>query len=54
MVSIVLDDWKSFAAIGLTVIGSIFAFKMDSDQVCKVSIHAIESCREIVPAFRKG
>lgn len=41
-------NWKSIAALGLSVVGIIFALKMDSNQATEVSIHAIDAyCKEV-------
>ena len=50
---IVKLDWKSFAAIGLSIIGIFSVKKMDPEQVEEVSIHAIDACKEVVPAFSR-
>ena len=36
--------WKFAAALGATVVATIFAVKMDSNAVERVSIHAIDAC----------
>lgn len=39
-------DWKFVVALGTVVIGSIFALKMDAESAEKVSIHAVDACKE--------
>lgn len=42
-------NWKSFSAIGASLIGLIIARKMDSNQAREVSIHAIDACKSVAP-----
>ena len=42
----VILDWKSLLALGLTVVGTIFAVKMEPCAVKEVSIHAIDTAKE--------
>ena len=39
-------DWKFVVALGTVVVGTIFAVKMDADAAERVSIHAIDACKE--------
>ena len=39
-------DWKFVVALGTVVVGIIFAVKMDADAAERVSIHAIDACKE--------
>ena len=39
-------DWKFVVALGTVVIGTIFAVKMDADATERVSIHAVDACKE--------
>ena len=43
-------DWKFVVALGTVVVGTMFAVKMDSDAVERVSIHAIDACRDYAVA----
>ncbi len=43
-------DWKFVVALGASAVGTIFAIKMDADAVERVSIHAIDACKENVVA----
>lgn len=40
-------DWKFAAALGATVIGIIFSVKMDASAAERVSIHAVDMCKEL-------
>lgn len=40
-------DWKFVVALGLAVMGSLFAWNMDSDAAERVSTHAIDAWKEI-------
>lgn len=40
-------NWKSFAAMGLSAIGIIFALKMDPEQAKEVSIHTVDACKDL-------
>ena len=42
--------WKSVVALGASIIGIIFASKMDGAAVERVSIHAIDAARDCVNA----
>ena len=44
-------DWKFVLAFGATVTSIVFAFKMDGSAVERVSIHAIDACRDYAIAF---
>ena len=39
-------DWKFAAALGATLVGIVFASKMDANAVEKVSIHVIDACQQ--------
>lgn len=39
-------DWKFVVALGTVAVGTIFAIKMDDDATERVSIHAIDACKE--------
>ena len=39
-------DWKLVVALGGAAVGIIFAVKMDSSAAERVSIHAIDACKE--------
>ena len=39
-------DWKFAVALGSAVVGTIFAVKMDSPAVERVSTHAVDACKE--------
>ena len=42
----VILDWKLMVALGGTVVGIMFACKLDSAAVKEVSIHAVDACKE--------
>lgn len=42
--------WKSFLALGVAVSAVICVSKMNPDAVERVSIHAIDACKEIAVA----
>lgn len=43
-------DWKFVFALGATTVGIVFAVKMDSAAVERVSIHAIDACKSLALA----
>ena len=43
---IVTFDWKAIIALGPTVSAIIFSIKMDKDSAERVSIHAVDACKE--------
>ena len=43
-------DWKFVVALGASVAAVIFAAKMDGTEAEQVSIHAIDTCKELVEA----
>ena len=43
-------DWKSILAIGASVVGIIFAAKLDSCSTENVLIHGIDSCANVAIA----
>ena len=43
-------DWKFVVALGAAVDGIILCVKMEPDAAEKVSIHAIDACKEFVVA----
>jgi hypothetical protein len=45
-------DWKFSVAIGAVAIGTIFAVKMDAPAAERVSIHAIDACKELAVAAK--
>ena len=47
---VVTFDWKFVVALGAAVIGSILAVKMEATAAERVSIHAIDACKECVIA----
>ena len=44
---VVTIDWKFVVALGVVAIGSIFAAKMDAEAAERVSIHAVDACKEL-------
>ena len=42
----VIIDWKFVVALGTAVVGTIFAVKMDTDAVERVSTHVVYACKE--------
>lgn len=42
----VVIDWKFVVALGTAVVGTVFAVKMDSDAVERVSIHMVDAYKE--------
>lgn len=43
-------DWKFVVALGVATVGTIFASKMDSSAVERVSIHAIDAYTQVAVA----
>lgn len=50
----VIIDWKFVVALGASVVGSIFAVKMDASATERVSIHAIDAYKDYVAAATSG
>lgn len=46
----VIIDWKSLLALGLGVVGIIFAVKMDPETAKEVSIRGIDAAKEYATA----
>jgi hypothetical protein len=40
-------DWKFVVALGAVAVTTIFATKMDPDAIKEVSIHAIDTAKEL-------
>lgn len=47
MKTTIVIDWKFVVALGAVAIGTIFATKMDADAIKEVSIHAIDTAKEL-------
>lgn len=47
---VVTFDWRSIVALGGVAVGVIFAVKMDPSAAERVSIHAIDACKEFASA----
>jgi hypothetical protein len=45
-------DWKFVVALGATAVGVIFAIKMDSVAVERVSTHTADACKEYAIAVK--
>ena len=43
-------DWKFVGALGVSVVGTIFACKMDSAAAERVSTHAVDAVKEFAMA----
>ncbi len=43
-------DWRFVVALGVAVSGIILSVKMESDAAERVSIHAIDACKEFAVA----
>lgn len=43
---VVTIDWKFVVALGAAVVGTIFAVKMDASAAERVSIYAVDACKE--------
>lgn len=39
-------DWKFVVALGAAAVGIIFSVKMDASAAERVSIHAVDACKE--------
>lgn len=46
----VVLDWKSFLALGGSVVAVILAYKLDADAAERVSTHAVDAGKELVIA----
>ncbi len=46
----VVLDWKFAVALGAAAVGIIFAVKMDAADAKEVSIHAVDTCKELAVA----
>ena len=46
----VILDWKTVAALGVSVIGTILVIKLDADSTEKVSAHAVDAVKEFAIA----
>ena len=51
---VVTIDWKFAAALGAAAVGVIFAVKMNSSEAERVSVHAIDACKEVVTASKES
>lgn len=49
---VVTIDWKFVAALGATAVGVIFAVKMNSSETERVSVYAIDACKEVAKASK--
>ena len=49
---VVTIDWKFVVALGAAVGITIFATKMDSSAAERVSIHAIDTCKDYAEAVK--
>ena len=47
---IVTIDWKFIVALGVATVGTIFAVKMGPEAAERVSIHAVDACKEYAVA----
>ena len=47
---VVTLDWKFVVALGAAVCGIILSAKMEPDAAERVSIHAVDACKEYVVA----
>lgn len=43
----VVIDWKFAAAVGVTAVAGIFAWRLPTTDVKEVSIHAINTCKNL-------
>ena len=50
MTFVVNIDWKFVVALGASVVGVIFAVKMDADAAERVSAHVVDACKEYAVA----
>ena len=51
---VVTIDWKFVVALGAAVSGIILCTKMDPDSAERVSIHAIDACKEFAVAVNSN
>lgn len=49
---VVAIDWKFAAVLGAATVGVIFASKMNSSEAERVSVHAIDACKEVAIALK--
>lgn len=47
MKTTIVIGWKFVVALGAVAIGTIFATKMDPEAIKEVSIHAIDTAKEL-------
>ena len=47
---VVTIDWKFVVALGAATVGTIFAIKMDASAAERVSIRAVDACKEYAVA----
>jgi hypothetical protein len=47
---VVTIDWKFVVALGAATVSTIFAAKMDAAAAERVSIHAVDACKEYAVA----
>ena len=47
-------DWKFVVALGVTAVGVIFAAKMESAAVERVSTYAVDACKGLALAEKSG
>lgn len=47
MKTAIVIDWKFVVALGVVAIGTIFATKMDPEAIKEVSIHVIDTAKEL-------
>lgn len=47
---VVTLDWKFVVALGASVVGIILSVKMEPDAAERVSIHAVDACKEFAVA----
>jgi hypothetical protein len=47
MKTTIVLDWKFVVALGAVAVGTIFAIKMDAVAIKEVSIHAIDTTKEL-------
>ncbi len=47
---VVTLDWKFVVAFGASVVGIILSAKMEPDAAERVSIHAVDACKEFAVA----
>ena len=54
MTASALLDWKLAVALGLAVSGIILSLKMSPEAAERVSIHAIDACKEVLASVYRG